>query len=264
MKKLSIFLCLLLSTLMLGLTACGETNSQEEIESYPYTVSFDTAGGTKIDAKNTDVIMYSPTSIKENYVLEGWYFDKNKTIPVEFPLSVDSDFTIYAKWKETLYSLQRRFSDYMNTVGNKIEKNYTSGSFSFEYTVETIGKYITYSWERTYTDSNESSFQNVYSYAIRFEFGDFTTAEGSASFKHQDRAGLCVSSANFYSARIEGNTFLLNLDDISLYNTSLVDYTTSGIKNDIQTTLLGALNDIRGSIADFSLDRYILDYSETY
>lgn len=263
MKKISIFLCLFLVTLMLSLTACGKVETPKVTEGYPYTVSFNTAGGTKVDPKNVNVVMYSPTSIKENYVLEGWYFDKNKTIPVEFPLSVDSNFTIYAKWKETLYSLQSRFSDYMNTVGNKIEKNYTEGSFSFEYTVETIGKHITYSWKRTYTDSSDSTYNDTYSYAIRFEFGDFSTAEGTVTFRHQDQAGLCISSSYFYSARIEGNTYLLNLNDISLYNSSLVDYTTSTIERNMQATLLGALNDIRG-INHLDFYNAILDYNGNY
>ena len=263
MKKVSMFLVFSLSlTILFNLTACNKGGTSDVTPTdFPYTVTFYTGGGSPVEPKNTDVILHSPTSIKENYVLEGWYFDSEKTIPAQFPLSVDSSFSLYAKWKQTLQSMTKDFVEYMQTKGNNIEKQYQEGGFAFNYEVSTIGKFITYTWKRTYTDSSNSSYNNTYSYSIRFEFGDFTTAEGSVSFIHHDgQGGTCISSSNFYSARIEGNTWLLNLNNTSLntYNTSFSDYTVADIEEDMQSTLLGALNDIR------TIHSRILDYNYSY
>jgi len=267
MKKLSIVLVVLLSfTMLFSLTACNNDESGETPPAtYPYTVTFNTNGGSAVESKNTDVILYSPTSIKENYILEGWYFDSQKTVPAEFPLSVDSNFTLYAKWKETLESMIKRFKDYMSSVDGIVEKEYVSGSFSYNYEVSTIGKFITYRWEQKYTSSTDSSYTETYNYSIHFEFGDFTTAEGGVTYNFKNGTNMCTASSKFYSAKMEGNTWLLNLTNTSLHNTTSMNYTVGDIEVKIQGTLLGALNDIRTiGLGTVNFTNYILDYNYSY
>ncbi len=253
--------------MLFGLVACKENETPPVLnEKPPYTVTFNTAGGSAVDPKNVEVVLYAPTSIKENHILEGWYFDSNKTIPAEFPLSVDSDFTLYAKWKESLRSMQNRFSAYIEAEGNAIEKRTTSGNFSYEYKVEAIGKFIYYTWKRIYTDSTDSTYKTTYSFNIRFDFGDFTTAEGSVIFNHQQSSGICTSTYVFYSAKKEGSVYLLNLHETNFYNSTSYNYEPKKIEQDIQATLFSALTDIQTATvaAGIGLFNYILDYNYVY
>ena len=267
MKKFSVFLGVILSFIMLlSAVACQDKDDCQE-ESHPYTVSFQTQGGTAVAPKNTDVVVYAPTTIKENYELVGWYFDEDRTIPVQFPLSVDTNLTLYAKWKETLNSMRNRFVAAINENGGLIEKTYTSGSFSVSYTVKTIGKYIICEWDRVYTSSTDSTFTSTYSYKLSFEFGDFTTANGTVSFyQTMGNESYCSATYNFYSARVEGDTFLLNLNNTGFLDTTTLNFQSSKIEVDIQDTLLGFLNDIRsvGIEPSPSLAMYILDYNYIY
>ncbi len=267
MKKFSIFLAVILSFIMLfGVAACQDKDNNQQ-ESYPYTVSFQTLGGTAVAPKNTDVIIYSPTTIKENYEFIGWYFDEDRTIPVQFPLSVDTSMTLYANWKETLNSMRNRFSAMISENGGLIEKTYTSGSFSVSYTIKAIGKYIFCEWDRVYTSSTDSSFTSTYSYKLSFEFGDFTTANGTVNFRQTTGdEGYCLATYNFYSARVEGDTFLLNLNSTEFLDTTVLNFQSSKVKLDIQDTLLGFLNDIRSVAVEASPSSsiYILDYNYIY
>lgn len=66
-----------------------------------YTVSFETAGGTTISAYQTEArsMVTSPADPKkEGYTFEGWYEDKECTRPASFPLDVDKNIVLYAKW----------------------------------------------------------------------------------------------------------------------------------------------------------------------
>ncbi len=267
MKKFPIFLAVILSFIMLFSVAACQDKDNNQQESYPYSVSFQTQGGTAVAPKNTDVIIYSPTTVKENYEFIGWYFDENRTIPVQFPLSVDTSMTLYAKWKETLNSMRNRFIAIINENGGFIEKTYTSGSFSVSYTIKAIGRYITCEWTRVYTSSTDSSFTSSYSYKLSFEFGDFTTANGAVNFcQTTGNESGCLATYNFYSARIEGDTFLLNLNNTEFLDTTVLNFKSSKIELDIQDTLLGLLNDIRSVGVELSpsLSMYILDYNYTY
>lgn len=262
MKKASKIVILLVVLLFsFNFIACNNNANTNDSVEYPYTVTFDTAGGSLVEGKNTDVILYAPTSFKENHILEGWYYDSAKTIPVNFPLSVDTNLTLYAKWKETLKSVRNRFEDYMKTFENKIEKERQEDSFTYKYSIENIGYFITYGWQQTYISPFDSENQTIITYEIRFEFGDFTTAKGTAVCFYKTGSNFCHSSYNFYSARVEGNTWLLNLNHINTTNTSSIDYNSTEIGQDIQNNLLGALNDIRSEFFLTGLSfSAILDY----
>ena len=141
MKKLSMFLVVLLSlTMIFGLSACKDNENENTPEPYPYTVTFNTNGGSAVNSKNMDVILYSPTTIKQDYVFQGWFFDEKFTAPVSFPLSVDSNFTVYAKWKETLRSMQNRFAEFMKENDYVIEKELPKDELNFSHSYKENGR----------------------------------------------------------------------------------------------------------------------------
>lgn len=66
-----------------------------------YTVSFDSQGGSGVSNMRTDVLDEAPFTARENHLFCGWYRDANLTVPVVYPLSVEADMTLYAKWLRT-------------------------------------------------------------------------------------------------------------------------------------------------------------------
>ncbi len=69
-----------------------------------FYISFDTNGGNQLERLEcrTMQIPKLPIPVKENYVFEGWYQDKECSIPFEFTeIAEPKDFTLYAKWMES-------------------------------------------------------------------------------------------------------------------------------------------------------------------
>lgn len=71
-----------------------------------YTVTFHSNGGSFVAAKETDELQTAPSTNRSGYLFEGWYMDNTLTVPAKFPLTVDKDMTLYAKWLKT-ESVQR-------------------------------------------------------------------------------------------------------------------------------------------------------------
>ncbi len=110
MKK---FLTFLLSAILLlaplSLFGCSDSEKdgnspKNELKSY--TVTFETNGGNAVSKTTTALIEKAPHTSKKNHLLEGWFLDKTLLSPAIFPLTVDKDITLYAKWlKISDYSL---------------------------------------------------------------------------------------------------------------------------------------------------------------
>lgn len=66
-----------------------------------YTVTFQSNGGSFVAAKETDELQTAPSTNRSGYLFEGWYMDNTLTVPASFPLTVDKDMTLYAKWLKT-------------------------------------------------------------------------------------------------------------------------------------------------------------------
>ncbi|MBR3163343.1 MAG: InlB B-repeat-containing protein [Clostridia bacterium] len=68
-----------------------------------YTVTFNTDGGTEIEAQEvasgtTATKPEDPT--KDGYTFDGWYADDTFAVEFDFESSITQDTTIYAKWEE--------------------------------------------------------------------------------------------------------------------------------------------------------------------
>lgn len=103
-------ICLLLTvSITLLFTGCKSSNSKNSDESKEVDknlIQFDTNGGTGIAPKLLNTLYSAPMTTKEDSLFVGWYLDETLTIPVVFPLEVDSDMTIYAKWLKISYELK--------------------------------------------------------------------------------------------------------------------------------------------------------------
>ena len=70
-----------------------------------FKVIFNTNGGSSLSNRTTRQITKSPVTKRENYRFDGWYYDKNFRTPVVFPLSVERNMTLYAKWVQTHFDI---------------------------------------------------------------------------------------------------------------------------------------------------------------
>lgn len=70
-----------------------------------YEVSFETNGGTAINTIRTDLIEKAPQTEKEDCTFEGWYTSESFSgKAISFPFKPMKDTTLYAKWKQTVFS----------------------------------------------------------------------------------------------------------------------------------------------------------------
>jgi hypothetical protein len=64
-----------------------------------FDVSFVANGGTEVASQNTVVVSRSPSSERLDYELAGWFVSAALDgAPVKFPLRLNSNLTLYAKW----------------------------------------------------------------------------------------------------------------------------------------------------------------------
>lgn len=69
-----------------------------------YTVVFDTKGGTiypAIEVKPSHNFIAPPDPVREGYIFEGWYEEKNDTL-YNFDNKVTNSLTLVAKWKSII------------------------------------------------------------------------------------------------------------------------------------------------------------------
>lgn len=100
--KRTISLIALLVTLLL--VSCGKLNFSNKV-----IVEFDTKGGSEIGSKilNKDASLNEPNPpTKEGYSFLGWYSDSDYDNEIEsFPLTIERDLVLYAKWEINTYRL---------------------------------------------------------------------------------------------------------------------------------------------------------------
>lgn len=74
----------------------------------PYTVQFETNGGSQIDDIETDInrgftLPSAPT--REHYTFDGWFLDEDLTTPLNVDEFPHTNLTLYAKWNIATYAL---------------------------------------------------------------------------------------------------------------------------------------------------------------
>ncbi len=81
-----------------------------------HTVTFETNGGTAIEPMVTGYLEEEPVTTKTDYTFVGWYSDSKLKTKIEFPYTVTSDITLYAKWKSALVAEDEPDIDYEEMV----------------------------------------------------------------------------------------------------------------------------------------------------
>ncbi len=68
-----------------------------------YTVSFRTNGGSEVKSQRVQSglsVERPEDPVKDGYTFEGWYLDKQFSVPYDFADKVKKSFTLYARWTE--------------------------------------------------------------------------------------------------------------------------------------------------------------------
>ena len=88
-------------------------------------VTFETNGGSELSAIRTNTLENAPVSVRNGYVLEGWYFTSslNTEEKAIFPLTVTSDICLYAKWIPVRYQISYQTNG--GVLPNNAKREYT-------------------------------------------------------------------------------------------------------------------------------------------
>ena len=106
-----------------------------------YTVKFETDGGSavaSVKVKKEETISEPAAPVKDGYVFEGWYTDKELTQKYDFSAVVTKSFTLYAKWKEKAMSFTDVKSNawYYETVKEVVSLGLMNGISETEFAPE--------------------------------------------------------------------------------------------------------------------------------
>lgn len=113
MKRILIVIITII--LITGVTGCEAKNdynqnpyntkqieTPKEVQKKIYkSINFITQGGTTISSQKVEQgsqLNTPPTTYKEDHIFDGWYLDQNYTQGAIFPMTINNDVTLYAKW----------------------------------------------------------------------------------------------------------------------------------------------------------------------
>ncbi len=127
MKKIKFILCAVLSIVAcLCLFACG--GSDENNDTTKYTVTYN---GTSMEPEEYEegYSLSAPADpVKDNYIFLGWYSDPAFDRKTEFPITVNEDVALYAKFQDNKSAFAEARK---NTVGD-------SSSYEYDYTIDAV------------------------------------------------------------------------------------------------------------------------------
>lgn len=83
-----------------------------------YTVTFDSKGGSPVSSsrvqKGATYMTMPADPTKVDATFDGWYKDEDCTIPFDRSEAINSDMTLYAKWRQNTYSVTYVVPSYFN------------------------------------------------------------------------------------------------------------------------------------------------------
>ena len=179
----------LLVALLLGCEGLTEENYKIEFESY---------GGSEITPITTDNGLSISEPIeptKEGHTFDGWYFDEDFSDEVEWPLLIESSFTLYAKWNINNYTIT--WKDYEGNILGTTDEAYGSTP-SYDLPILPMDtqewEYISNSWSPKITIVTEDTiYQAVFdrikqTYAISWTVDEttYTTLEAYGNMPQFD------------------------------------------------------------------------------
>lgn len=157
MKKALVLLSLLL-VLVLLLVSCGGGGSKPADED-SCTVTFKNTDMSNQTIKKGSALNRPADPQKNNYVFGGWYADADFTIPVQFPVTINEDTTLYAMF----YDFGEAFAAAREkTIGSAVP------GYEYDYTLDVKVKYNGVALSgltegnAKYSSSGEVSFYDVH------------------------------------------------------------------------------------------------------
>lgn len=176
----------------------GSSGSGSSTAASKYKLSFNTNGGSSIDAvsaeKGTVLNLNTYVPVKNGYDFAGWYLDSSLTTKAA-SIKLDKDTTVYANWKETAGASELPFTDvlkgsyYHDAVLWAVKNNVTSGTSADKFDPDrscTRAQIVTFLWrsagcpEPTIT---ENPFSDVSSEAYYYKAVLWAVENGIAKGK---------------------------------------------------------------------------------
>ena len=185
-----------------------ENKNEKDLKSNYYTVEFITNGGTYIPSQEIKVGKYLksvPETTKDGYLFEGWYFDPTFTQGATFPIQMDKDITIYAKWLKLQASQTFKDSEIDNKLLHISNVSYslTPEGFNMDRLAELGYRIrITVSYEVYYRKDYNSPFDIGYFGAPEFETYIKNETTTVAEHEKQTAKKQAVQKEISYSAKI--------------------------------------------------------------
>lgn len=240
-------------------------------------VKFETNGGSVLNSITLDLgeKLLKPTDpTREGYKFIGWMLDKELTQVVEWPLTVDKDITIYAKWnqvvniKELLSNLMKSTkNDPFSFVPKQMRPTYSanhveSQEVEYDFTINTQVSEIKYGgygeqWNMVVDNIQES--ERFYNVILLAESA--ITASVAVFNNYLDK-----NPSNTASHKIEDSVYTANLE----YSEDVLRYSLE-LKTNLNVPLFGNVNpvihmnyDVKNNIKDVKiqlLDNIGLKYS---
>ena len=178
MKKAGLLLVLL--AIVLSIVSCsglhtglGGGSGIDKPFAQNYTVKFETNGGTKVTSQKLNVLEKAPQTTRENYLFDGWYRDKSLTTVAVFPLTLEADTILYAKWLKIKGTMQCDGAVFKNWEGFHSGGRWSVTPVGFDYDAlkrqEYIGINITVTYDVYYRKDYDALWDVGYAGAPKYE-----------------------------------------------------------------------------------------------
>lgn len=98
---------------------------EQSVETTKYTVSFNSNGGTNVESQTISELSSAPTTIRNGYIFNGWFLDQQLTQKVTYPLKLNKDITLYAKWIKKTYMVHFETNGGTNVATQNVSSLYS-------------------------------------------------------------------------------------------------------------------------------------------
>ena len=229
MKKIFIILLVFLSFTMISCKKKGNddnnnTNNNNNQQDVVYTVSFEGTTLNDIKIKEGETLSKPVDPTANDKIFGGWYSDANYTTEVKFPLVINSDTKIYAKF----YTYSEAFSKAREkTIGVNVL------GYEYDYTVTANASYKGVSLNGTTIGNTKySSTSNVKFYDEKSNSGLLFNDGSKYQIRHDNVIQKITLNEKFEVKKFE--TEVVNDDftyDTSSFAKALFEYEEDQLKS---------------------------------
>ena len=167
----------------------------------PYVITFDTAGGTPIDAKEYTegevVTAFTETTTKEGYDFDGWYLGEEKFV---FGNALTEDITLTAKWTAKKFTVTIIGGE-LGTSTMEVEYGTSIDETTFAEEGYTFnGLFVDEECTIEYEGEAITGDTTLYASWTKVESGSTESSTSESSTKESSTSAGCMGSASVSSA----------------------------------------------------------------